>query len=581
MKLELVRFYTPAFVGWLGLASALASCSSKHQYDDDDSGGAAGVAAGPSGTGGSSARGGSSNGGKGATGAGGTKAAGGTGGDVSGAGEGDMAGAPPGAGGGANGGTGGTHHGTGGSGATGATGATGEGGANDAGAGSGCSGASCGCMGADCSVCGDGKVTGSEACDDGNLLPFDGCSPTCEIEPGCTSGGCTTTCGDGIVGGDEECDDGNAQSGDGCSSACKVEAGYTCTSASCDGPGGACVLRLPVVFRDFNASTAPGGHPDFQPGVDSLGVLQGLVQPDLDADGKPVLSSTASPTNGFMHGQDAFAEWYRDGAPSSGPIPGEVVLWDDGAGGYVNRWGKNGEQWVGYPNSTYTYCDQGCATCGTPGPNQVCLDTCTPYYADATFACIMTQQRYDGNPLFFPIDNNPKLLTETRLEGKVPEQYGWAGWPWEPDVATALGVTTPIQTATAPFPSATHNFSFTTELKFWFRYDASTTQTLSFLGDDDAWVFLNGHLAVDLGGWHVPLDGTLTLAGGLASSSVTTRPGSTPTVVTQMNPVDAFGLEDGKLYQLAVFHAEREAQGSSFKLGLRGLDVAKSTCTKN
>ena len=137
----------------------------------------------------------------------------------------------------------------------------------------------------------------------------------------------------------------------------------------------------------------------------------------------------------------------------------------------------------------------------------MCLDTCTPYYADATFACIMTQQRYDGNPLFFPIDNNPKLLTETRLEGKVPEQYGWAGWPWEPDVATALGVTTPIQTATAPFPSATHNFSFTTELKFWFRYDASTTQTLSFLGDDDVWVFLNGHLAVDLGGWHVPLDG--------------------------------------------------------------------------
>jgi fibro-slime domain-containing protein len=569
MKSELTRLVAPGLVAWFGAVTALASCSSKHQYDDDDSGAAGGQK--DAGRGGSSARssGGSSSGGKG------------SGGDETNGGDANTAGAPPGAGGSSHGtggsshGTGGSSHGTGGS-------SVGEAGASDAGAAGACTGSDCACTGADCSVCGDGHVTGNEECDDGNLLPFDGCSPTCEIEPGCANGGCTGTCGDGIVGADEECDDGNTRSGDGCSSACKVETGYTCTAASCDGPNGACVLRLPVVFRDFNASTATGGHPDFQPGVDSTGALQGLVEPDLDSDGKPVLSSAASPTHGFMHGQSAFAQWYRDDPPSSGPIPGEVVLWDDGAGGYVNRWGKNGEQWIGYPNTSYTYCDSGCATCGTPGPNQVCLDQCTPLISSATFACIMTQQHYDGNPLFFPIDNNPKLLSETRLEGKVPEQYGWPGWPWEPTVATSLGITTPIETATAPFPSATHNFSFTTEVKFWFRYDETQTQELSFLGDDDVWVFLNGHLAVDLGGWHVPLDGTLTLAGGTATSSVTTSTyTTTPTVVTQMNPVSSFGLESGKLYQLAVFHAEREAEGSSFKLGIRGLDVSKSTCVKD
>src|SRR5262245_12173567 len=33
-------------------------------------------------------------------------------------------------------------------------------------------------------VCGDGKVTGTEACDDGNTDLEDGCTATCVVEPG-------------------------------------------------------------------------------------------------------------------------------------------------------------------------------------------------------------------------------------------------------------------------------------------------------------------------------------------------------------------------------------------------------------
>ena len=593
MNSVLVRLLAPGVVG-LGLFTALTSCSSPHQYDDDDdSGGASGQS--PLGSGGFS------HGGKGA---GGSHATGGSGADQGASGDTSSAGGASDSGGandtgGSNATTGGSNATTGGSTSTGgsrATGgasasgghgaSTGDAGANDAGTSGTCSGSGCGCINGDCtSVCGDAQVTGAETCDDGNNLPFDGCSATCQIEPGCDSGGCMSTCGDGIVAG-EDCDDGNTRDGDGCSSECKVEDGYSCSAAACDQVGGTCVLRLPAVFRDFNASTATGGHPDFQPGVNSTGAIQGLVAAELDSDGKPVLSADATPTHGFMHGQAAFAEWYRDGPPSSGPIAGQIVLWDDGASGYVNRWGKNGEQWLAYPpnsnGSTFTYCEYGCAQCGTPGPGQVCLDTCTPVIADATFACIVNKQYYDGNPLFFPIDGDPKLLTETRGEGKVPEQYGWPGFPWESTVATAMGVSTPIQTATAPFPSTTHNFSFTTEVKFWFRYDAAQLQVLTFLGDDDVWVFLNGHLAVDLGGWHVPLDGTLVLSSDMVTSQATTVPSSTtPTIATKTATAESFGLEDGKLYQIAVFHAERQAQGSSFKLGLRGLDLSRSTCVKN
>src|SRR6185369_2132935 len=37
--------------------------------------------------------------------------------------------------------------------------------------------------GTDTGVCGDGFRSSTEACDDGNTLPGDGCSPTCEITP--------------------------------------------------------------------------------------------------------------------------------------------------------------------------------------------------------------------------------------------------------------------------------------------------------------------------------------------------------------------------------------------------------------
>ncbi len=455
-------------------------------------------------------------------------------------------------------------------------------------------------------VCGDGKKEGAESCDDGNTIAFDGCSPDCRAEPTCPTGmACTSTCGDGIVFGNEECDDGNLRDGDGCSSQCKVEAGYMCSNdASCvtkmgvDPTTGAtkdiCTLTIPSVFRDFNANSATGGHPDFQPGYNSPGGVQGLVQPTLDMDGKPVLSSTASVSNGFMHGTADFAEWYRDGKPSSGPISGSIVLWDNGKGGYVNRWGKNGEQWQGQPAEAdyepITYggpAGGGCQACN-PTATGACYDPCTPWETNgqtqgAAYACCaeIAKSGYDGNPLFFPIDNAKGILTEPRSEGKVPAQYGWYGWPWETAVATTLGVRTPIQTSTANFPSQMHNFSFTTEVKYWFKYTKDLQATLDFTGDDDLWVFLNGHLAVDLGGWHVPLNGTLTINGANinAVSQVTVDDnGMTLTQSTAKGTATTYGLTDGNVYQMQIFNAEREVEGSSFELTLSGFNMNPSTC---
>jgi len=71
--------------------------------------------------------------------------------------------------------------------------------------------------------CGNGIVTGSEACDDGNTAACDGCLPTCQTEAGiaCGDGVLNATCG-------EQCDDGDTQSCDGCSATCRTETGFTC-----------------------------------------------------------------------------------------------------------------------------------------------------------------------------------------------------------------------------------------------------------------------------------------------------------------------------------------------------------------
>jgi len=81
-------------------------------------------------------------------------------------------------------------------------------------------------------VCGDGRISGTEVCDDYNTKDGDGCSADCHtIEPGwiCPAPGarCQPKCGDGVLVGAEQCDDGNTTAGDGCSASCATETGFT------------------------------------------------------------------------------------------------------------------------------------------------------------------------------------------------------------------------------------------------------------------------------------------------------------------------------------------------------------------
>ena len=46
-------------------------------------------------------------------------------------------------------------------------------------------------------------------------------------------------------------------------------------------------------------------------------------------------------------------------------------------------------------------------------------------------------------------------------------------------------------------PAVLHNFSFTSEIRYWFQFDSTKTYKLDFLGDDDLWIFVNKRLIRD------------------------------------------------------------------------------------
>jgi fibro-slime domain-containing protein len=87
-----------------------------------------------------------------------------------------------------------------------------------------------------------------------------------------------------------------------------------------------------------------------------------------------------------------------------------------------------------------------------------------------------------------------------------------------------------------------HNYHFTLELRTQFEYKGG--EVFTFTGDDDLFTFINGRLAIDLGGVHGAQTQTVDLDAMAAE----------------------LGIEVGKTYPLDFFFAERHTSESNFRI---------------
>jgi fibro-slime domain-containing protein len=355
-----------------------------------------------------------------------------------------------------------------------------------------------------------------------------GCTAICTVQPlwVCVANVChLTDCGDGIPEPPaEECDDHNNIPYDGCSPTCQKEphcAGGSCTAVCGDG----------LVFgteQCDDGNLIDGDGCDHNCMIESGWQCTNSPQAPASTLTIPILYRDMHYYNTFTTSNPGMG--HPDFENYNGGVETGLVKSTLGSDGepVFNHVGSpqqltNAADFCWWYHEVATADSPDCGAAGTTNP----FDSLV--YQDAM-----------GNPTTLTLTGSSNVYTYTNDNFFPLDGLGWNA------------------SATTRQVSNGHNFSFTSELHYPFTYDKTTSPTFTFNGDDDVWVFINGQLAVDIGGVH-----------GKTAKSV------------QLTPAEAttLGLADGGMYSIDVFQAERHTTASTYGLTLSGFSHIVSTCS--
>jgi fibro-slime domain-containing protein len=148
-----------------------------------------------------------------------------------------------------------------------------------------------------------------------------------------------------------------------------------------------------------------------------------------------------------------------------------------------------------------------------------------------------------------------------RSTATLCEAWQANGGPRAPFAALAAANSTTIGKDGFPGTSKLRNYNFTMMGYGKFKYKQGSAEVFEFAGDDDMWIFVDGVLAVDLGGTHLAAPGKVDIA-LLAANAHGCQPGQPLASESAVNGCWA----DNSWHHLHFFYADRQTDGSNMRI---------------